>query len=227
MALLLEDKPATTCTARRLQPKEYRMSALPKVYLTPQEYLALERKSNHKSEYWGGEIFAMAGASERHNLVATNVIVTLGTQLRGRNCRVYPSDMRVRVPATGLYTYPDVVVVCGKPQFEDNENDTLLNPTIIIEVLSKSTEGYDRGRKFQNYRSLDSLTEYILIAQDAYRIEQYVRQPDNQWLLSETQDPLGQVQLPTINCTLAVADVYDKVDIGPIMHLREVDLRSR
>jgi Uma2 family endonuclease len=202
------------------------MSALPKMY-SPQEYLALERKSSYKSEYWDGEIFAMAGASERHNLISLNVGAELRTQLRGRNCRVYPSDMRVRIPATGLYTYPAIIVVCGKPQFEDREQDTLLNPTLIVEVLSASTENYDRGRKFQNYRSLASLTEYLLIAQDEVHLEHYLRRPDQQWLLTETQDRQGTLHLPTIECTLAVAEVYDKVEIEPMHYLREIDLRAR
>lgn len=120
--------------------------------------------------------------------------------------------MRVKIPAMGLYTYPDVVVVCGKPQFEDEENDTLLNPTVIVEVLSKSTENYDRGRKFENYRRLESLTEYLLIAQDRPYIEHYMRQADNQWLLSETKELQDVIELPTIECKLALADVYDKVD---------------
>lgn len=163
------------------------MSALPKPYYTPQKYLALERKSTFKIEYWNGEIFVMAGASERHNLIRLNVGFELRTQLRGRNCRVYASDMRIRIPATGLYTYPDVVVVCGKPQFEDNQNDSLLNPALIVKVLSKSTESYDRGKKFQNYRTLTSLAEYILIVQNAYQLEHYIRPSNDQWLLSETR----------------------------------------
>ena len=188
------------------------MSANPKPYLTPTEYLTVERKQKYKSEYWNGELYAMAGASERHNLITTNVVIELGTQLRGRSCKVYPSDMRVQIKATGLYTYPDVVVVCGKPQFEDEEIDTLLNPTVIVEVLSKSTETYDRGKKFENYRMLDSLTEYVMIAQDRVHVEHYVRQQDNQWLLSEAKELQDAIELPTIQCTLALADVYDKVD---------------
>lgn len=189
------------------------MSANPKLYLTPAEYLAAERKREVKSEYWNGELYAMAGASERHNLISANVVAGLHTQLRGRSCKVYPSDMRVQIKATGLYTYPDVVVVCGKPQFEDEDNDTLLNPTLIVEVLSKSTETYDRGKKFENYRTLDSLTEYVMIAQDRVHLEHYVRQPDSQWLLSEAKALQDVIKLPTIQCTLALADVYDKVDI--------------
>ena len=191
------------------------MSANPKPYLTPAEYLAGERKREYKSEYWNGELYAMAGASERHNLITTNVVIELGTQLRGRSCKVYPSDMRVQIKVTGLYTYPDVVVVCGKPRFEDEDNDTLLNPTVLVEVLSKSTETYDRGKKFENYRTLDSLTEYVMIAQDRVHVEHYVRQLDNQWLLSEAKALQDVIELPTIQCTLALADVYDKVDLQP------------
>lgn len=189
------------------------MSANPKIYVTPAEYLATERKREFKSEYWRGELYAMAGASEHHNLITTNVVAGLHTQLRGRSCKVYPSDMRVKVSVTGLYTYPDVVAVCGKAQFEDEDNDTLLNPTMVVEVLSKSTETYDRGRKFENYRTLDSLTEYVMIAQDRAHVEHYVRQPDNQWLLSEAKDLTNVIELPTIQCTLALVDVYDKVDL--------------
>jgi len=191
------------------------MAAQPQIRLTPAEYLAFERKCEFKSEYWAGQVFAMAGASERHNLIETNVIIALGSQLRGKSCKVYPSDMRVKVPATDLYTYPDVTIVCGKAQFDDVERDTLLNPTVIVEILSKSTENYDRGKKFQNYRTLESLTEYVLIAQDAVHIEHYVRQSDNQWLLSEAKDLSAVVELPTIQCTLALIDVYDKVEIEP------------
>jgi Uma2 family endonuclease len=193
----------------------YTVSTNPKLYLTPAEYLAVERKQKYKSAYWNGELYAMAGASEGHNLITANVIAELGMQLRGRSCKVYPSAMRVQIKATGLYTYPDVVVVCGKPQFEDEEADTLLNPTVVVEVLSKSTETYDRGKKFENYRTLDSLTEYVMIAQDRVHVEHYVRQQDNQWLLSETKELQDVIELPTIQCTLTLIDVYDKVDFQP------------
>ena len=119
------------------------MSAQPQIRLTPAEYLDFERKCESKNEYWAGQVFAMARAGERHNLIETNVVISLGSQLRGRSCKVYPSHMRVKIPATGLYTYPDVTVMCGKAQFEDLDRDTLLNPTVIVEILSKSTEGYE------------------------------------------------------------------------------------
>src|SRR5690348_6402188 len=189
------------------------MSSQPKTTYTHEQYLELDRQSDIRHEYVGGEVFAMTGASRRHNLITANVTSSLNPQLKGRQCEVYASDMRVKISATGLYTYPDVVVVCGSPVFEDQEIDTLVNPTVIIEVLSRSTEGYDRGEKSGHYRKLDSLLEYILISQDKTHIEHYVRQPDNQWLLSEADDLTVLITLPSINCQLALADIYDKVEL--------------
>ena len=189
------------------------MSLQPKSLYTPEEYLALERKAEYKSEYFAGEIFAMSGASERHNLIVGNVFAMLHIQLRKRPCRVYMSDMRVRVSPTGLYTYPDIVALCGEPQFDDEQKDTLLNPAVIIEVLSPSTEAYDRGEKFAHYRKLSSVAEYVLISQEKPHVEHFVRQPDNQWLLSETSNLHDAVQLPSINCALALDEVYEKVEV--------------
>ena len=190
------------------------MSSQPQHPYTPEEYLALERKAKDKSEYFAGEIFAMSGASRQHNLIVANVVATLHGQFRNRPCEVYASDMRVKASPTGLYTYPDVVALCGEPQFDDEQKDTLLNPTVIIEVLSSSTEAYDRGDKFGHYRKLASLTEYVLISQEKLHIEHYVRQPDNQWLLSEASSPQDTVRLPSINGVLVLAEVYDKVEVG-------------
>ncbi len=190
------------------------MAAQPKTYISVDDYLAGERIRDTKHEYYAGEVFAFAGGSEQHNLIAGNVYASLHTQLRKRPCTVYPSDMRVLIPRTSLYTYPDVVAVCGPARFQDQERDTLLNPLLIVEVLSPSTETYDRGKKFQNYRTVDTLSEYLLIAQDTYRIEHYVRQPDQQWLLSEATSVDESIDLPSIHCTLALADVYEKVRIG-------------
>lgn len=188
------------------------MSSQPRVRLTSDEYLILERQADSKSEYWAGEVFAMAGASERHNLIVGNTLAGLHGQLRQRPCKVYANDMRVNVSAAGLYTYPDVIIVCGEAQFMDDVHDTLLNPTVIVEVLSESTEGYDRGRKFEHYRKLESLREYVLIAQEPYHVEHYVRQPDNQWLLSETNNLHDSIHLPSVNCHLTLAEIYDKVE---------------
>ena len=142
------------------------MSAVPKIYLTPAEYLAFERQSDVKHEYFRGELFAMAGASRQHVTISTNLAYLLVGQLKGRPCDVFNGDMRVKVSPTGLYTYPDASVVCGRPRFEDKELDVLLNPTVIVEILSKSTEAYDRGEKFAQYRTLDTLTDYLLLSQD-------------------------------------------------------------
>jgi len=189
------------------------MSSQPKTRLTPEEYLAIERKAEYKSEYFNGEMFAMAGASERHVLIVTNVVAELRGQLRRRPCTVYSTDLRVRVSPTGLYTYPDIVVVCGQPQFADDQRDTLLNPTLIVEVLSESSKDYDRGGSFEHYLSLASLNEYVLIAQDKHHVEHFVRQPDNRWLLSETNRLEDTIHLSSIDCDLALIEVYDKVEL--------------
>ena len=180
---------------------------------TAEEYLALERQAECKSEYYAGDIFAMAGASRWHNLIVTNVVRELSLQLKERPCTTYPSDMRIKISPTGLYTYPDVTVVCGEAQFEDTQQDTLLNPTLIVEVLSEYTEAYDRGGKFAHYRKLTSLMEYVLIAQTKPHVEHYVRQPDNRWLLAEADSLHQTLHLPSIDCHLVLAEVYDKVDI--------------
>jgi Uma2 family endonuclease len=189
------------------------MSSQPKLRLTPEEYLTLEREAEYKSEYFAGEVFAMAGASARHVLIVTNVVAELRNQLKRRPCTVYSTDLRVRVSATGLYTYPDAVVVCGTPQWADNQQDTLLNPTLLVEVLSESTKDYDRGGKFEHYRTLDSLTEYLLVAQDKVHVEHFVRQPDHRWILSETNNLSDTITLEAIGCTLDLAEVYDKVEL--------------
>jgi len=178
---------------------------------SPQQYLAIERDAEQKHEYLNGEIFALAGASERHNLIVVNLVASLHVQLRGTPCKVYSSDMRIKVSATGLYTYPDVAALCGEARFDDEQRDTLLNPSLLIEVLSTSTEGYDRGEKFAHYRRIESLAEYLLISQDKYRIEQYVRQPDSQWLMSEVSKLEESIGLPSIKGRLLLSDVYDRV----------------
>jgi Uma2 family endonuclease len=142
------------------------MTAQPRPYITEEAYLEQERRSSTKSEYYDGQIYATTGAKEAHNLIASNVLASLHGQLRRKPCRVYPSDMRVKVLRTGLHTYPDVVVVCGQPEFVDEKRDTLTNPTVIVEVLSPATERYDRGVKFRHYRAIETVQNYILIAQD-------------------------------------------------------------
>ena len=195
---------------------ETALSSQPKTFLTPEEYLDLERRAEVKSEYYQGEMFAMAGASLPHNVLAMNLAAILHAQLRRRPCQVYPSDLRVRVGATGLYTYPDVSVVCGEPQLADQHADTLLNPNFIAEVLSPSTEGYDRGRKFEHYRTIESLAEYLLVAQDRVHVDLYTRQQEGRWVLSEASRLEDALELRSIGCHLALADLYEKVDLsGP------------
>ena len=189
------------------------MSLQPKPRLTLEDYLALERSADFKSEYFNGEIFAMTGASESHNTIVVNVSSEIRQQLKKRPCKVYANDMRVKVDPTGLFTYPDIAVTCGKAQFDDTHLDTLLNPVLIVEVLSDSTEAYDRGRKFEHYRKLDSLVEYVLIAQNRPHIESYRRQADQQWLLREYSELDGTLRLLSIDCDLALAEVYDKVEL--------------
>ncbi|HLC16170.1 MAG TPA: Uma2 family endonuclease [Thermodesulfovibrionia bacterium] len=186
---------------------------LQKTYLTPHEYLTIERKAERKSEFFNGEMFLMAGASPRHVLIVTNVVYELRQQLKKRPCTVYSANLRLKVSSTGLYTYPDVIVVCGKPQFDDEQEDTLLNPTLIVEVLSESTAYYDRGKTFERYRTIQTLREYILIAQDKHHVEQYVFQPENLWIMSKTNGPDASVHLSSIGCNLAMDEVYDKVEM--------------
>lgn len=187
------------------------MSSQPQTFLTPEEYLAIERGSETKSEYFNGEVLAMVGASRKHDLIITNIVSEFRQQLKGKPCETYTNDMRVKIPLTGLYTYPDVVVVCGEPEFEDEHVDTLLNPTLIVEVLSVSTESYDRIKKFGYYRTIESLDEYLLVAQDEYRVEQYVKQADKRWLLSDMRSLESSVELASIPCVLPLTEVYDRV----------------
>lgn len=191
------------------------MSSQPRIRLTPDEYLTIERQAEYKSEYFNGEVFAMSGGTKQHNLITVNVSSSLHAQLRKRPCTVYSSDQRVKVSATGLYTYPDISVVCGEAKYDNNQQDTLLNPTVIIEVLSKSTAGYDRNEKFAHYRKLDSLSQYILIAQVRCHVEIYTRQANGDWLLSETDEIQQGITLPSIECRLALSDIYEKVEILP------------
>ena len=189
-------------------------------FISPQEYLRLERQSEYKSEYVNGQIFAMTGASRKHNLITTNISSELSRQLKRRAGEVYALGLRVKVRATGLYTYPDVAVACGEPEFEDDFIDTLLNPTLLVEVLSPSTERYDRIAKSSYYRTMESLAEHLLVAQDEIRVEQYVKQPNGAWLLFEFLTLDSTVQLPSIECSLQLSEVYDRISFDPHQHVR-------
>lgn len=188
------------------------MAALPLQRLTAAEYLALERQAETKSEFWNGEIFAMAGASFEHGLLVSAASAALYPQLKG--CSIIPNDLRVRVPATDLYTYPDLVIVCEPPRFDEADVDTLVNPTFLVEVLSPSTEDYDRGRKPAHYRTIPSLAGYLLIAQDRVHVELVTRQSDGRWLLTEVEDPNTVLELPVGGAQLAVADLYARMPPG-------------
>jgi Uma2 family endonuclease len=179
---------------------------------TPEEYLALERKAKFKSEYKNGFIIAMAGTSPDHNTIALNLASETRAQFRGRPCNVYMSDVRLRVSATGLYTYPDVMAVCGGALFMEGDLETLLNPTMIAEVLSKSSEAYVRGDKFDDYRTLTSLREYVLVAQDKVLVERFTRQGD-EWLHTEFRDLDETLVLESIGCAIPLREIYARVKL--------------
>lgn len=184
------------------------MSAVPHTILTPQQYIEQERRAEFKSEFYRGEVFAMAGATFEHTLIKDNIAREAGVQLKQASCVVLTSDIRVKINPTGLYTYPDVVIVCDKPQFEDNHFDTLLNPRIVIEVLSDSTENYDRGKKFSHYRQIASLREYVLVGQDRPLLERYVRQDDQSWILTVFDDLTQTFEATTIPVRIPLAEIY-------------------
>ena len=190
------------------------MTAPGRDYLTAAEYLDIERKAEIKSEYIAGRMYAMSGVSRQHSLIAGNLHSAFHDQLRSRNCEVHMADVRVKVSPTGMYTYPDVTAVCGEARFEDKHVDTLLNPTVIVEVLSESTEAYDRGEKFAQYRRIESLREYVLVAQNKVRVEHYRREGE-EWILSEISDPDGTLHLPSIDCHVTLAAIYEKVQFAP------------
>jgi len=183
--------------------------------LTAQEYLAAERQAPTKSEFVDGEVFAMAGGSEIHSLLAVNLARELRTMLKGKPCKGYNSDMRLKVESTELYAYPDVQVACGDLRFEDAQHDTLLTPKIIVEVLSESTEKWNRGDKFWHYRHIPSFTDYVLVAQNAWLVEHYSRQPTGTWLLRASEGAEGVLHLASISCAASLMEIYANTDIKP------------
>ena len=195
-----------------------------RTYLTPEEYIAAERKATLKSEYLSGEIVAMSGASLAHNLITMNTANQLYNQLTEGGCRVFTGDMRVGIGAGVSYFYPDVTVVCDEPRFEDDAFDTLINPQVIVEVLSPSTEAYDRGEKSARYRQLESLQEYVLISQDKVRVEHYLRQ-GKQWILSEFSTLKNVLPLTSIGAELSLNQIYRFVELetdAPLQTTRSV-----
>lgn len=191
---------------------EVAVSTQPKGFITPEQYLEIERAAEHKSEYFNGEMFAMAGAPENHGLIQMNVCGLLWQQLRGRPCRAYTSEVRVRVSPTGLYTYPDATVVWGEPVFLDRRRDTLLNPTLVIEVLSPSTEAYDRGRKFEHYETIESLRYYLLISSERVRADLFMIR-EGRWTAASSLENV--IELEAAGCALRLADIYEKVEFEP------------
>lgn len=187
------------------------MSAVPKTLLSAKDYLDFERKSEFRHEFYKGEIFQMSGASREHNVLVTNLVTSANSQFRGKSCETYSNDMRVHIPITGLFTYPDIVIVCGEPKFLDEEFDTLLNPIVLIEVLSPTTAGYDRGKKFWHYQSIESLREYLLVAQDEVKVEHLVKQMDGRWAVSEYTSPETKIELPSVEISLQISEIYERI----------------
>lgn len=180
----------------------------PTARVTDDEYLAQERLAQEKHELVNGHIVAMSGASPRHNAIVSNVVIALGPQLRGKGCRPLASDQRVHVPRTGLYTYPDVIVVCGPLELHPRDPMTIVNPRLIVEVLSATTEAYDRGAKFAHYRAISSLLTYVMLSQDEARAERFERGEGGVWTLHETVSEDDLVALPSIDATLSMRELY-------------------
>lgn len=176
--------------------------------ITPEEYLAAERAAEMKSEYYDGYVYAMSGASFAHGVITGNLTRAIGNKVAGRPCVVVPNDLRLSVSRQALYTYPDVIVVCGKPLFVDNQHDTLINPTVLIEVLSPSTEGYDRGFKSSHYRQIESLREYALVAQNEPRLEVHRRVENGKWLIVDAAGLDATIRFDSLDCEISLADVY-------------------
>jgi len=181
--------------------------------MSPEEFYAFEEKAEVRHEFFKGEVIAMAGGTDVHSLLSSNAIRKVGNALEKRPCRVFESNMRVKIEATGLETYPDASVVCGPPKFQDLRRQSLLNPLLIIEVLSDSTETYDRGKKFWHYRHLPSLQEYVLIAQDELRVEVFARQPSGDWLLRAYDGPEAVVRFECLDIEIAMSDLYAKTPL--------------
>jgi Uma2 family endonuclease len=189
------------------------MSTQAKPFITPEQYLEIEAKAERKSEYYNGEMFLMAGNTSDHSLICVNVSRLFSDQLREKPCYIYESNIRVRILETGLYTYPDAVVVCGNREWSDLARTTLLNPTILVEVLSDSTEAYDRGEKFWHYRHIPSLREYMLISQKAFRIDQYIRQPDGEFKLRSYDSVDATLEVPAVGCSIPLKEIYFKTEL--------------
>ncbi len=191
-----------------------------KPFVTPEEYLRLEREAPYRSEYYGGEIFAMAGGSPTHSVIIAAILRELGNSLKGNRCAPYDSNLRIFVPADGLYTYPDASVICGPLELVPGADDMITNPTLIVEVLSDSTEAYDRGKKFAHYRALPSFAEYVLVSQKEPLVEVFFRMADGTWQLTPTRGREAIVRLQSLGIELPLAEVYDRVEFPEIVPLK-------
>ncbi len=194
------------------------MSSAAKTKLTVEEYLAFERASESKHEYYDGDVFAMTSGTPAHSLIASNFIREAGNVLKGRPCVVYTSDLRVKVNPSGLYTYPDVTIVCREQLFDDELRDTLVNPSVIVEVLSKSTASYDRGPKSKHFRKVESLQALIFIEQESPAVEVYRRQSDGNWILSDATELTDSTAIEPIGILIPLAEIYRNVsfpELGP------------
>jgi len=183
--------------------------------LTETEYLTIERAAEIKSEFFDGEMFAMSGGSPQHSRIGTNLASEFSQRLKAHSCVPYNTDLRIKIEASGLFTYPDLSVICGPLKFAEGTDDTVVNPTLIVEVLSASTERYDRGRKFEHYRLISDLKEYLLVSQKEPRIEQFVRQPDGRWLLGDAVGIDSTLELPSLQISISLAEVFSKVQFNP------------
>jgi Uma2 family endonuclease len=204
-----------TALCRKMMPMTV---AQPIKRYTPQEYYRLERAAHYKSDYYNGEIFDMSGGTIRHSLITANIVGELRQHLKGKPCTAYESNLRLVVKATGLRCYPDASVYCQplEPDDEDSSGETVINPTVLFEVLSKSTEGYDRGFKSRNYRQIKSLRAYAMVSQEMPHVEIYVRQQDGSWLLSDARGLDGVLQISAIDVELPLAEIYHRVDFTAI-----------
>jgi Uma2 family endonuclease len=185
------------------------MATQPRLYLTPQQYLEIDRAAERGSEYYDGEMFSIEAMSLVHDRIFRNILRSLDAQLRGRSCEPAGSNLRVKCGPSGPYFYPDIVVFCGAPMLEDSHEDTLLDVTVIIEILSPSTERYDRSFKFEHYRRLPSLEHYLLIAQNEVKIEHRRRLPDSSWTAVVSSDQQAVVELSAIGCGLSIGSIYE------------------
>ena len=204
---------AAAIFARMAIPKE-------KPFVTPEEYLRLEREAPYKSEYFAGEIFAMAGGSPAHSVICASAIRELGNLLKGNRCAPYDSNLRIFFPSTGLYSYPDASVICGPLEITDAHGDVVTNPTLVVEVLSDSTEAYDRGKKFAHYRTLPSFAEYVLVSQKEPLIEVFSRMADGTWKYTPARGRDALVRLQSLGVELRLAEVYDRAEFPEIVPLK-------